>query len=145
MNVGVATISPLTTLHSPLSRRDWWRRRELNPLPKPSASQLPRASPLYFISTPPSVGATCAVVQLDWFSSACYEQKLTGDSDLVTPGTVPTDSGQADAQSIKPRKRSCYSQLLVLPLFTRPTAPRLATESRTGSVEPFRPHLSSTV
>src|ERR1700722_20442123 len=84
--------SPLTINQS----QDWWRRRELNPLPKPPACQLPRASPLHFISTPPSVGATCAVVQSDWFSSACYEQKLTGDSDLVTPGSVPTDSEQAD-------------------------------------------------
>lgn len=48
----------------------------MNSLPKLSPLQLPRASPLYFFSTPPSAGAAWAGVQFDCFSSACYEQKL---------------------------------------------------------------------
>jgi hypothetical protein len=56
---------------------NWWRRRELNSLPKLSAFQLPRASPLYFISTLHSAGAACAMVQFDFFRLDCYEQKLS--------------------------------------------------------------------
>ncbi len=55
----------------------WWRRGELNSLPKLSALQLPRASPLYFISMPPSAGAAWAVIQFDLSSRVRYEQKLT--------------------------------------------------------------------
>ena len=55
----------LVKVSSKQHSQKWWRRRELNSLPKPSALQFPRASPLYFISTPSSAGAAWKVVQLD--------------------------------------------------------------------------------
>ena len=96
----------------------------------------PRASPLYLSRHRSLPGPPERLSSSVYLAELPTNRRSLGDSDLVRPELLPTDSGGADPRSIKPRKRRCYSQLLFLPLFTRPTAPRLATESRSGSVEP---------
>lgn len=91
----------------------WWRRRELNPLPKPSPLQLPRASPLYLSRRRPLPGSADLAPSSVDFAVKDLEPgsvTLSGFGDALSQ---PYRTGlEGRAASIRPRKRSCCSQLL---------------------------------
>lgn len=113
----------------------------IEPPSKTAGLPLPRASPQFFSrlrSLPGSADLMPSSIDLTQLAT---NRSSLSDPDLASPELSPTGSRSADAQTyIRLRKRSYCSQLLRLPLLTRPAAPRLATESRTSSVEPVRPH-----
>lgn len=116
----------------------------MNSLPKPSALQLSHErllctfSRCHSLPRPPEwTSSLIALAQL-----APGGDSLT-DPDFIRPEVAPYWLVSAGPRVlIRQRRRSCYSQLLVFPVFyVANENPRLATESRTGPVEPVRPHV----